>query len=1316
MWRKKKASRKNCKGRYASNDGCLSSSPTTTTTTKNMDNIFLAADRVLHKYVIRDSEHTERGWEFRNLFVLEATTFNICITVMFVSFWVINRQTHIRPTKGSKITRRQQRRQEKESHFDSHYDNHNDDHDDDTGEETDEFDDEDRDDEQDDGDDNSISIEVDDDGGPEKRSVSRRSKHTQRVNLLSQLAAYDTEKDDDEEDNTKQHNSFSSSFDPTIGDQKEVVDEGTIPLTKEKQDLLQVVKQIKLFSYLTEEAMGLLMEHVQIVNYSSVGQTVFERGCYDGSLYAVLTGSVRVRFHSYPLPNEECSDPDEVQEEHKRVFGSTYRQGEVVTSMLSWLAGMITRVIMTQDGKTHPSIKPSMDYSIMPIAKEISAIALEDNTKLLCVSPTCFAQILDRHPTDVYRIAQTVINRAQRMTVRCLVQTLGLRNELLVVRSSSQNNNNKGLSFPPCTFLPQSKFAQLLAGGKEEHLLKQHATLAFAKLLGIPTLTNASSSESSSVEAIKVLLEYSEIVKLSKGQTLIQTGESHDACYLILDGSMESGLQVPNATNGWEFQSCEKLSTGQLIGEHVCFTGDVSLFTVKSSRNNNGNSTSLTSTTSECTLFKVPRHVYLHILRRYPISMVNALKDILQQISPEVHLLNWTSEWMYVEAAQEVIKRGDPCDSMFVVLNGRLRSAVSSRLRKQDPRLQDLEYGRGKIVGEVGCLTGSNWKYNLYAIRNSEIVRVQMRTLLVIIGAFPTAGLHFARAIAAKVAEHFNPTMAAVSETTTTKRNERSEFRPNTTSVASSKSGFAMSSSPNPHSNIMPSYGLRLATVAIVPLTDSVNIEKFSSSLVNSFNKTIAPCKLATKQIIRGELGEKIYRNRNEMRDLRITRLLADMEENNRIVVYQADEKYTWWTRLCIQQADCILLLVNAERAPGRRRVEQSLEWAHQSIGVRIDLVVVGSPNDEDYREEGEEDNEIDGYDADEEIAVSDQLNNWSERRKWISGHHLIRKPFRYYPMDFQRMCRRVSGRAVGLVLGGGGARGLAHVGVIKALKEAGVTVDIVGGTSQGAFVGAIFSRQPDDYELVKERCRKMAKEMSSVKNKLFDLTLPMTSIFCGRLFNRGIRKQLGKIRIQDLVLNFFCVSVDLQKQRQVIHTKGVLWKYCRASMSLTGYLPPVAENGSLLVDGGYMNALPADVMRHQMNARMVISVDVSKESDRDYFDYGASLSGWWLLFNSWNPFAKTVKVPSMGDISDMLIWVSSLQHLRNVKMTSDLHLAPPVQDVGTLEYDRFDEIVQTGYMYAKPLVEEFVRKHPWVVTDAPVRKAGFASSASLTK
>jgi hypothetical protein len=100
-----------------------------------------------------------------------------------------------------------------------------------------------------------------------------------------------------------------------------------------------------------------------------------------------------------------------------------------------------------------------------------------------------------------------------------------------------------------------------------------------------------------------------------------------------------------------------------------------------------------------------------------------------------------------------------------------------------------------------------------------------------------------------------------------------------------------------------------------------------------------------------------------------------------------------------------------------------------------------------------------------------------------------------------------------------------AHLGVIRALHEAGVCVDLVGGTSQGAFVGALFAATPDDIKYVFSTVRRMAREMSSIRNKLFDLTLPITSAFSGRLFNRSIRKFLGKMRIQDLVLNYFCVS-----------------------------------------------------------------------------------------------------------------------------------------------------------------------------------------------
>ncbi len=232
-------------------------------------------------------------------------------------------------------------------------------------------------------------------------------------------------------------------------------------------------------------------------------------------------------------------------------------------------------------------------------------------------------------------------------------------------------------------------------------------------------------------------------------------------------------------------------------------------------------------------------------------------------------------------------------------------------------------------------------------------------------------------------------------------------------------------------------------------------------------------------------------------------------------------------------------------------------------------------------------------------------------------------------------------------------------------MQEAGVTVDVVGGTSQGAFCGALFARYPDDYEKVLNAFREMSSDAASMKEKLFDLTLPITSMFAGRNFNRAIKKLLGKLRIQDLVLNFFCVSTDLQNQTMAVHTKGQLWKFVRASMGLYGYLPPISENGALLVDGGYSNSCPADVMKYQMGARTVISVDVSDFQEREYYEYGSYLSGWWVLWNSWNPFVKTVHVPSMGDISDMLIWVSSEQKRKAVNLISDLHLTPPVQDIG---------------------------------------------------
>jgi lysophospholipid hydrolase len=1249
-----------------------------------------------------EQQQGDTKWHFRSWFVAELTMVNMSVLFLLVFFWALNRNAHIRPTKGSKITHKPTSSRTMDDGTDESSSH-------DSSSDKKEFlADADSD----------VDADADDAAAaslPELKQQQRRrskSKQRKRVSIYKSLRDYSTENDEDEDqDGSTYYNNGEFDLASIASDASQEFESSTtqIPTTPttpstpaanenvilslERKSLLKVAKKIKVLSYLNEQAFQMCMDHVEYVTVAK-GQFLFDRHSnqFDGSLYAVVSGKIRVRFHEFPASEDGDDEDDEEDAGQERVSGFSAGPGDVVTALLALLMGLVHHERQRTGDET-------MDDA-MPSASGISAQAVGnfETTQVIRVPPQCFAAVLRQFPADVHRIAQTVLCRAQRVMVQILVTTLGLRKELLLIKP------------PPDTTTVETRsshWERLQTTLATEHetsidCLHEHPTLlndavaVVATHLGISTETE--------LESMTLLQTYSTLISLDCGETLLESGSSHDACYLLLQGRMETGILVPTnrgrtstrsslnhpSSSSYSFHphlTDAPLGTS-LLGDFCCFSGEVSLFTVRCCHNQTKSSSSSTNNeNAKCLLLKIPKHVYDHLIVKHHQAMVRSLDTFLKQISPVVHLLNWHSESMHVQAAEEIVQKGTRCDCMFVVLNGRLRASTRKGVSSQYSSLSmsttsnvldtntNEEYGRGKMVGEVGCLTGANWPCDVYAIRNSEIAKVPMRTLLVIIKAFPAAGLHFARTIAAHVQSIHNETTTAATR-----------HRISSTSIPRNNSKLGL-----------PSYGLSLATIAVVPLmTDGIDISRFCSTLVTQLQE-IAPSKLLTKGLVKQELGEKVYRHRNAMHDLKMTRLLADMEENNRLVVYQADSKYTWWTRLCIQQADCILLVVHADKAPDRKRVEQSLAWAFESMEVRIDLVVVGQSNPL-ISEEDDEDDYYYKDDEEEEVTVSDQLNNWSEQRKWIAGHHLVRVPFGRHENDFRRMCRRVTGRSVGLVLGGGGARGMAHLGIIRALKEAGVTVDLVGGTSQGAFVGALYARQPDDMKALVDSCRDMASQMSSMKAKLFDLTLPMTSIFSGRRFNHGIRKSLGKLRIQDLVLNFFCVTVDLQKQSQVIHTKGILWKYVRASMSLTGYLPPVSENGSLLVDGGYLNALPADVMRYKMGARTVISVDVSQESEREYYEYGTHLSGWWLLWNSWNPFAETVKVPSMGDISDMLIWVSSEQHRKNVKLASDLHLTPPIQNYGTLEYDKFEEIVEKSYHYAKPIIDDWVKQNPALV------------------
>nr|KAF6402108.1 patatin like phospholipase domain containing 6 [Rousettus aegyptiacus] len=211
---------------------------------------------------------------------------------------------------------------------------------------------------------------------------------------------------------------------------------------------------------------------------------------------------------------------------------------------------------------------------------------------------------------------------------------------------------------------------------------------------------------------------------------------------------------------------------------------------------------------------------------------------------------------------------------------------------------------------------------------------------------------------------------------------------------------------------------------------------------------------------------------------------------------------------------------------------------------------------------------------------------------------------------------------------------------------------------------------------------------MTSVLEPVLDLTYPVTSMFTGSAFNRNIHRVFQDKQIEDLWLPYFNVTTDITASAMRVHKDGSLWRYVRASMTLSGYLPPLCDpkDGHLLMDGGYINNLPADIAR-SMGAKTVIAIDVGSQDETDLSTYGDSLSGWWLLWKRLNPWADKIKVPDMAEIQSRLAYVSCVRQLEVVKSSSYCeYLRPPIDCFKTMDFGKFDQIYDVGYQYGKAL------------------------------
>ncbi|AWP15102.1 putative patatin-like phospholipase domain-containing protein 7 [Scophthalmus maximus] len=681
---------------------------------------------------------------------------------------------------------------------------------------------------------------------------------------------------------------------------------------------------------------------------------------------------------------------------------------------------------------------------------------------------------------------------------------------------------------------------------------------------------------------------------------------------------------------------------GELVGQLAVLTGEPLIFTMRAQR--------------DCSFLSISKTHFYEIMRVEPNVVLNVAHTVVRRMSSFVRQIDFALDWMAVEAGRAVYRQGEKSDSTFIVLSGRLRSVIM----KEDGKKELIgEYGRGDLIGVVEALTHQNRATTVHAVRDSELAKLPEGALSSIKRKFPQVVTRLIHILGQKILQQVNGPLTG-------------------RSLALHTPGSKWDAG-NPASN--------LSTVTVLPVSEEVPLTAFTLELQHALI-AIGPTLLLTSDIIKQRLGAAAL---DSVHEYRLSSWLGQQEDIHRIVLYQTDYTLTPWTQRCIRQADCIIIVGTGEQDPAVGELERMLEGS--AVRAQKQLVLL-------HREDG---------------PPPKGTVDWLNMRSWISRHLHLSCPRRVFSKrslpkllelyqrvfekpadrhsDFSRLARVLTGNAIALILGGGGARGCSQVGVLRALCEAGIPVDLIGGTSIGSLMGALYA-EDRSHSRMRMRAREWAMEMTSVFKKILDLTYPVVSMFSGAAFNSGISNVFKSKQIEDLWIPYFNITTDITASAMRVHTDGSLWRYVRASMSLSGYLPPLCDpkDGHLLMDGGYINNLPADVAR-SMGAKVVIAIDVGSRDETNLTKYGDSLSGWWLLWKRFNPLAEKVKVLNMAEIQTRLAYVCCVRQLESVK-NSDYceYIRPPIDRYRTLEFGKFDEIAEVGYQHGKTVFDVWRR------------------------
>ena len=456
----------------------------------------------------------------------------------------------------------------------------------------------------------------------------------------------------------------------------------------------------------------------------------------------------------------------------------------------------------------------------------------------------------------------------------------------------------------------------------------------------------------------------------------------------------------------------------------------------------------------------------------------------------------------------------------------------------------------------------------------------------------------------------------------------------------------------------------RPVTMGLLPISEGVDMGAFCARLSEALSRQ-GRVRIVDAAAIEAELaahGLALVDGDAEV-NRRVALVLDEIEAVNEFVLLVGDTRPTPWTLRCTRHCDELLLVADAAQTPTLHATELQCLMNRPPRTEAAEILVL-----------------LHGAGP----RQPQQTTRWLARRA-VADHVHVRL---HGDADFARLARLQSRTAVGLVFAGGGARGFAHLGVLRALMERGVAIDCVGGTSIGAVMAALVASDEPF-----ERMIEVARRAFSLDPTRDFNPIPLISLIKGqrlkRVLSDAIRELLGDdVSVEDLCKGFYCVATNYSKAGEEHIRNGPLLTALLASISIPGALPPVLRGGDLLCDGGTFNNFPVDVMQARRGVGTVIGVDLSIDKVRHIaFD---EMPSWWALaLDRLRPRTRRrYKLPSLSSYLMNVTTLYSATRRSHSRANTDLYFNPPLDRVGMLQWSLFDSVVQQGHDHAVQVLD----------------------------